>query len=148
MVGVAVRRKRPCSECRRWFLPEARVGERQRTCGSIECKRARHRRVDRAWRTANRDYDRDRRWRLAIAAAKLAPKSAARRENESAPVSTVPWDVVQDEMKVEGLVIIRGIVRVLGLYVQDEMRRQAMDITEKFGRHAGSPVQEEMEEIR
>lgn len=59
MVG-AVRKERPCSICRRWFLPDARAGDRQRACEREECQRERHRRADRRWRAANRDYDRDR----------------------------------------------------------------------------------------
>ena len=65
--------------------------------------------------------------------------------NGPAPTSGLPWDVVQDEMKVEGRVIIAGVVRVMGLYVQDEIRRQATDIAAGVARHAPGAVQEEID---
>jgi hypothetical protein len=60
MVAGAVRKKRPCCVCRRWFLPDARVGARQRACGAENCQRARHREADRVWHTRHPDYDRSR----------------------------------------------------------------------------------------
>lgn len=143
MVALAVTKKRPCSVCRRWFQPDARVGERQRTCGEAACQRARHERAYRSWRAANRDYDRGRRWEDALETAKAEPKAAA-VPHESAPVTGVPWDVVQNEMRVEGRVILAGVVRVIGLFVQDEMRKQAHEIAAEFGRHPGSTAQTEM----
>ena len=149
MVWWAVLKKRPCSVCRRWFLPDARVGDRQRACGEAGCQRARHARADRAWHAANRDYDRDRRWRDAIAAAKARPRSTLASSpapaSASAPMTGVPWEVVQDEMRVEGRVILAGVVRVMGLFVQDEMRKQAADIAAQFGRHGRVRAQDEME---
>jgi len=142
-----VQKKRPCSECRRWFLPDARVGDRQRTCGAAACQRARHERSDRAWRARNPDYDRDRRWRERLAAAKAdarrAPPGACVRA--AAPEAGVPWEMVQDEIGVEGRVILAGVVGVLGRHVQDEMRRQAIEIVGEFGGHGRDPPQAEME---
>ena len=59
----------------------------------------------------------------------------------------VPWDVVQDEMRVEGRVILAGVVRVMGLFVQDEMRKQAVMIAAEFGRHGRAGAQDEMEPL-
>jgi hypothetical protein len=143
-----VRKKRPCSECRRWFLPDARVGERQRTCGAAECQRIRHERVYQAWRAANRDYDRARRWENVLESAKAEPKSVPPAANAPAPVSGVPWDVVQNEMKIEGRVILAGVVRVIGLFVQNEMRRQVVEIAPGVVRHAPGAAQNEMEGFR
>ncbi|MEA3416175.1 MAG: hypothetical protein U9R02_08490 [Thermodesulfobacteriota bacterium] len=36
-------RKRPCRVCRRWFLPDGRLKNRQKTCGNPECQRKWHR---------------------------------------------------------------------------------------------------------
>jgi hypothetical protein len=148
MVGVAVRKKRPCSECRRWFLPDARVGDRQRTCGAADCQRARHERAYSAWRKANRDYDRGRRWQDTLEAAKAEPASAPPGAHPPEPVAGVPWDVVQNEMRVEGRVILAGVVRVIGVFVQNEMRRQAIDIAAGVVRHARVAAQTEMEGFR
>ncbi len=35
-------RKRPCRVCRRWFLPDGRLKNRQKTCGNPECQREWH----------------------------------------------------------------------------------------------------------
>ncbi len=148
MVVVAVRKKRPCSKCRRWFEPDARVGDRQRACGAVDCQRARHAEADRAWRAANRDYDRDRRWRVTLGAAKDQPASAPPAGNAPAPVPGVPWDVVQDEMRVEGRVILAGVVRVMGLFVQDEIRKQVVGITAGVAGHARGVVQDEIGGVR
>lgn len=139
-----MRKKRPCSECRRWFLPDGRVGDRQKTCGSIECKRARHERAYRSWRAANRDYDRGRRWEQALESAKADPKSAMPAANASAPVTGVPWDVVQNEMRVEGRVILAGVVQVVGLFVQNEMRKQIVEIAAGVARHDLGAAQNEI----
>lgn len=141
---MGVRKKRPCSVCRRWFLPDARVGARQRACDGEECQRERHRRADRAWRAANRDYDRDRRWRETIAAAKAKPESAPPAPNAPPPTPGLPWEVVQDEMGVEGRVIIAGVVRVIGRHLQDEMRRQVLEITPAMTKHPPAAAQDEI----
>lgn len=49
-------RKRPCRICRRWFLPDPRQIDRQKTCGRAECKREHHRRQCRQWNRKNPDY--------------------------------------------------------------------------------------------
>lgn len=59
----------------------------------------------------------------------------------------VPWEVVQTEMKVEGRVILAGVVGVIGRHVQTEMRRQAAENATDFTRHAQPPAQTEMEVI-
>jgi hypothetical protein len=80
------------------LLPDARVGSRQHACDREECQRERHRRADRAWRAANRDYDRDRRWRETIAAAKAKLESAPPALNAPPPTPGLPWDVAQYEI--------------------------------------------------
>lgn len=47
--------KRPCSICRRWFLPDVRQNGRQTTC-SAECRKARHRRQCERWNRKNKSY--------------------------------------------------------------------------------------------
>ena len=45
-------RKRPCSICRKWFLPDVRQVGRQRTCGP-ECSKELHRRNCADWNKKN-----------------------------------------------------------------------------------------------
>lgn len=140
-----MRKKRPCSICRRWFLPDARVGDRQHACERDECQRERHRRADQRWHAANRDYDRDRRWRETIAAAKQEPSETPPAVNAPPPTSGLPWDVVQDEMGVQARVIIAGVVRVMGLFVQDEMRKEVPKIVEGIARVPRRGAQDEID---
>ena len=51
-----IRKKRPCCICRRWFLPDAKVKDRQVTCGDKECQREHHRRQCAKWNKKNTDY--------------------------------------------------------------------------------------------
>lgn len=49
-------RKRPCRICRRWFLPNPRLKDRQMTCGQVQCQRQWHRRKCAEWNRKNSDY--------------------------------------------------------------------------------------------
>lgn len=49
-------RKRPCRICHRWFLPDPRLKDRQKTCSLPECKRKWHRKQCAKWNRANREY--------------------------------------------------------------------------------------------
>jgi hypothetical protein len=49
-------RKRPCGICRRWFMPNPRLKDRQKTCGTSQCKREWHRKMCRKWNRENADY--------------------------------------------------------------------------------------------
>ena len=52
-------RKRPCGVCRKWFQPDARLGSRQKTCGSAACQKEWHARTCRKWNKKNRAYFRE-----------------------------------------------------------------------------------------
>ena len=139
----AKRTKRPCSECRRWYTPNPRVGARQRTCGAEECQKKRHRRVDGAWHERNHSYDRERRLSSRVAKAtesKQAPVAGAKDH----PIREIPWAVVQEELGVEAAEIAGEIVRIAVRCVQDEMRRQKTEIQREIGRLAPQRVQEPM----
>lgn len=53
--------------------------------------------------------------------------------------------MVQDEMEVEGRVILAGVVRVMGLFVQDEMRKQVPEIVRGIARHPRVAAQDEID---
>jgi hypothetical protein len=137
-----MQKKRPCSVCRRWFLPDARVGDRQRTCGSAECRRARHRRVDRDWHARHPDYDRGRRWQKKQ---EQAEENGAPSRPETPPLSGVPLDVAQDAMGLQAVVIILELAKVLVRHAQDEKRVQVPVFKSKSGRHGARGAQDEME---
>ena len=51
-----IRKKRPCCICHRWFLPDAKVKDRQVTCGDPECQKQQHRKQCVKWNRKNTDY--------------------------------------------------------------------------------------------
>lgn len=120
-------RKRPCSICRRWFMPDVRVGKRQRVCSSPECQAERRKKTQAAWRAANPDY---------FAARRLAERAAQATEPEQArppplrvpaPLDRLPWDVAQDAFGVQGAEFIGLFGRVLVGAGQDQRRAQGHD---------------------
>jgi hypothetical protein len=170
-------KKRPCSMCRRWFVPDPRVGDRQRTCGAAECQRERHRQADRKWHKQHPDYDQARRLLKQLAQAQPpgqsspAPQPSAQSsvpprpsEQSSAlprpseesgslrypkkpPLSGFPWDLAQDVMGAQATVIIAGVAGVLVHHVQEEIRGQVPEVTPKLGRHGRRGAQDEIERV-
>lgn len=49
-------KKRPCCICRKWFQPDVRQKERQKTCGRTGCKKEHHRRHCEKWNKRNKEY--------------------------------------------------------------------------------------------
>jgi hypothetical protein len=45
-----------CPHCRRLFIPDPRLKERQATCGRQECRRIRKRESNEEWRSQHPDY--------------------------------------------------------------------------------------------
>ena len=48
--------KKRCSECRKMFRPDPRVGDRQNACGRDECQRQRRAKTQANWRSGNPSY--------------------------------------------------------------------------------------------
>ena len=48
--------KRPCCICRHWFVPDRRVGWRQRACSATACQVERRAKTQASWRRRNPDY--------------------------------------------------------------------------------------------
>jgi hypothetical protein len=134
-----MRRKRPCRICRRWFLPHARCGERQRVCSRAECQRERHRRGCAEWHERNRGYDREERLRGQLTKAE-------------APVEVVadPLEVridglaARDAVGLEVAVFVEETAKVLMDWARDAVLSQARVIAEESGRQGGIGSRVEM----
>ena len=50
---------RKCPFCRRLFIPDPRIKERQKTCGRPGCRGEQKLQTDERWRSQNRDYFRN-----------------------------------------------------------------------------------------
>ena len=101
-------RKRPCTICRRWFRPNARVGDRQRACGNAECQTARRQKTQANWRNRNPAYSIA--WRIDQRAA--AQPEAPEPLRMPAPLNRLPWDVAKDQFGPQGTDFI-GVMAAL-----------------------------------
>ena len=112
----ATPRKRPCKICRRWFLPNVRLKDRQKTCADTACQKEWHRRQCAKWNKRNPEY-----FKADYLAKKL--KKITRASPDSQTVKTdfpgsriklgLPLDVIQDVINQKPIVIIDYFVEQL-----------------------------------
>lgn len=155
-------RKKPCSICRKWFQPDARVGTRQRAC-SKECSDELRRRTQAEWRRQNPEYfrarwlrERSRRARAADEAVQeLREALATGREPplveerpEAPPVvrmrgdlRRLPWEAVQSEIGMEVTDFIAVVAALLVRLMQSEIRKQVVGNKREPPRLQGSATQ-------
>lgn len=124
--------KRPCRICRRWFVPDRRVGRRQRACSAPTCQTARRARTQASWRRRNPDY---------FIAHRIQRRGLEAEEAEGAvlplvlppPLSQLPWDVAQEAFGVTGTDFLSHLGRVLLVAAQDQKASQVLDVTGERG---------------
>lgn len=126
-----MRRKRPCGICRRWFLPSARAGKRQKVCSDRACQRERHRRSSRDWHLDNPGYDREDRLRSKLVKAVEVPLTAA----DPLPVR-IDAEAARDAVGMEVAVVIEEMGRVLTDWMRDAVLAQTTRITMESPKHA------------
>ena len=119
-------KKRPCRICRRWFLPNARVKDRQMTCGDPACKREWHRRKCQQWNRANRDYFRANylQKKLDGAQGDNAAKAPTKAPPKTLSKSGLPLGFVQEVIGVHHLLIIEYLAQLLMRRFQEVLRGQ------------------------
>ena len=136
--------KRPCRICKKWFLPNPRVDDRQKTCGTPECQRQWHIRKCAEWNLKNRhlareSYIRDRLESLAPVSDLPAslPQTSPPPPLKPSPQRVSPLDyplkVVQEVIGAQRLVIIEYIVRLLLRRVQEVIKPQLPGMQADFG---------------
>ena len=117
-------RKKPCRICRRWFQPDARVGERQRACGKPECQSARRQKTQADWRKRNLDYAIA--WRLDQRTAQTPTPEPLRLP---APLAQLPWKVAKDEFSPQGADFLGVMSAVILRAAKDQIRPYLPDPT-------------------
>jgi len=129
-------KKRPCRICRKWFTPNPRLGDRQQTCGVMECQRRRHARKCAEWNRKNRAY-----FREIYLRGRLESFGSDPPEQSSSPCSScrindpprrsspldLPQEVIQEVIEVKQFIIIEYIVRLLIRGVQEVIHTQLVD---------------------
>lgn len=133
--------KRPCRICRKWFLPNPRLGDRQKTCGTTECQQQWHSRKCAEWNRKNRSYFQEnylkRRLESLVAAPSEPTPSASPPPEPEPPFQPVPpldypREVVQEVIGAQQLVIIEYIVRLLKRSVQEVIVSQPVETQKEF----------------
>lgn len=134
-------RKRPCRICGKWFMPNPRLGDRQKTCGTEACKQQWHTAKCAEWNRENRVYFKEiyLRSRLEVSApgaAESSPHSPPRPPALARAPSTshFPREVIQEVMGHQQLVIIEYIARQLLRGVQEVISTQHLEMSTEFGR--------------
>lgn len=110
-------RKRPCSVCRTWFLPNVRQKGRQTTC-SPECRKERHRRNCEAWNKKNKPYFREIYLNQKLEPTNRAPPDKAvfvkSQENQTPPASRInlhiPYDIVKNDIGLRQFIIVEYLI--------------------------------------
>ena len=133
--------RKPCSVCRQWFEPDARVGRRQRTCGP-ECRKKHKKRMQQQWSERNPACWTER--RLRQQAEDLGDGKTAGLRGPPAVLSGLPIEWAQAEMSPEALVIIVFLLKVLYRATQVEMRQQVREIKREIGEVQQSAPQVEI----
>lgn len=130
-MGHAVYKKRPCRVCRRWYRPDPRLGDRQRTCGSKECKREWNRRLCAKRRHREKGYDRECRLRDRLQDVKPEAKGKE-------PDKALNLDAVRHSIPIEVAVLIDEVARVTREWVRHSTPVQLAVKQEKTSRLIGS----------
>ncbi len=117
-------KRRPCRICRRWFTPNPRLKDRQKTCGNTKCKREWHKKKCSEWNKENPDY-----FKANYLQKKLNAASPTESPSNIFPVksrfkSGLPLLFVQEVIDIQHLVIIEYLAQLLFKRFQEVLREQ------------------------
>src|SRR5438445_659167 len=116
-------RTRPCAICRRWFRPDARVGDRQHACGKPECQTKRRQKTQASWRHRNAGYAIA--YRIDQRAAQTQPPPEAMRL--PSPLNQLPWEFAKDQFGSQGADFIGVMGALMVRSAKDQFRAYLID---------------------
>ena len=125
-------KKRPCRICRRWFTPNPRLKDRQKTCGDALCKREWHRKKCAEWNKKNTDYFRTNYLQKKLNAASPSETSLKILPIKSRFMSGLPLLFVQEVIDIQHLIIIEYLAQLLFKRFQEVLKGQATVNTEQI----------------
>lgn len=112
--------RRRCRVCWKLFMPDLRLGERQRTCGRDECRRTRHARNCAEPRGRDPDYTRmEQRIR-----SRLTPTGQDGAPGSPNPLDKLDWEAVRREAGTASKVVLQETGRVLLDGVMADTRKE------------------------
>ncbi len=108
-MAKATPRKRPCKICRRWFLPNVRLKDRQKTCTDPQCQKEWHKRQCEDWNKKNIEY-----FKADYLTKKLKKITRAPPDSKTTKIHLpksriklrLPWSEFQEVINAEHIVII------------------------------------------
>ena len=124
MYKATICKKRPCRICRRWFTPNPRLKDRQKTCGDAQCKRQWHRKKCSEWNKKNTDYFKTNYLQNKLDAASPSEKTSKILPVKSRLKSGLPLAFVQEVIEVQHLIIIEYLAQLLSRRFQEVLRSQ------------------------
>jgi hypothetical protein len=125
--------KRPCRVCKRWFKPDARLGDRQKTCGDAACKKEWHRRKCAEWNKKNSEYAKTNALYRKIEAAKN-PADSGQPASSGGSRSLLPRGYVKEVIEVQLVVILEYLGQQLLRRLQEVIKRQDVVNNRQYGR--------------
>ena len=134
-----VLKKRPCRICRRWFMPDPRLKDRQMTCGDPECKKEWHRKKCAEWNKKNSDYFRSNYLQKKLYAASQRDKTHQSGTPPPRPITSrlksgLPHLFVQEVIGIQHLIIIEYFGQLLVRRFQDVLKGQPFVNTRQMRR--------------
>lgn len=147
-------KKRPCRICRKWFTPNPRAGDRQKTCGNPECKQKWHKKKCAEWNSQNskcaqESYLHNKLIEKISQSAGIEQQSTATTNSKPSPAVAktanflkLPRALIQEVIGAQHLVIIEYVSQQLLRAVQEELRSQLLDNKKDPSQLLPSGVQE------
>jgi len=102
-------RKRPCKVCRRWFLPDVRHQNRQKTCTRPHCQEQWHKKLCAQWNNRNKAYFKGNYFQKKLELCEMQTKKKDSKIPSARIQLHLPRDLIQDSIGIEHLVIIEYI---------------------------------------
>ena len=127
-------RKRPCRICRRWFMPNPRLKDRQKTCGDPDCQRRWHKKKCAEWNRRNPDYYKSNYLQKKIIAATETQRQSPSLKLNHRLKSGLPLSYVQEVISIQHIIIIEYFGQLLVRRFKEVLRSQPTVMTRETGR--------------
>ena len=123
-------RKRPCSICRKWFMPDKRQAGRQKTC-SAECRRELHRRNCAEWNNRNAVYFKsnylDKKLQRDCRPPPDSPQPEGKADSKPVPPARInlklPRDIIEDKIGTDTMIITEYVTEQIFARIRNHPAR-------------------------
>ena len=123
-----IHKKRPCRVCRKWYRPDPRLGNRQRTCGEEDCKQEWNRRLCAGRRRREKMNDRENRVRDRL-------QNVDKENLGKEPDRALNLKAVRHSNSPEVLVLVEEVARVTREWVRHSIPVQLLVTEGKSHQH-------------